>query len=147
FPVSSKSSLEEKEQNLPLNEEMQAFEHSFYPFIEEDLAALTIETAMWDVNRAKSMLDSFIHTANLDDTAQEKAIEQLRHKLNQFETVVYDVQTSTAENRMKERIERQIHFVLERLFIRYHDMFSQFFNPTTIRSEERRVGKEWRSWM
>src|SRR5699024_4057121 len=38
FHVSSKSSLEEKEQNLPLNEEMQAFEQSFYPFIEEDLA-------------------------------------------------------------------------------------------------------------
>src|SRR5699024_3597381 len=33
FPVSSKSSLEEKEQNLPLYEEMQAFELSCYPFI------------------------------------------------------------------------------------------------------------------
>lgn len=132
FPVSSKSSLEEKEQNLPLNKEMQAFENSFYPFIEEDLAALTIETALWDVNRAKSTLDSFIHAANLDDTAQEKAIQQLQNKLEQFKTVVHDVQTSTAENRIKERIERQIHFVLERLFIRYHDMFSQFFNPTTI---------------
>ena len=142
FPVSSKSSLEEKEQNLSLNEEMQAFEQSFYPFIEEDLAALTIETAMWDVNRAKSMLDSFIHAANLDDTAQEKAIEQLQHKLNQFETVVYDVQTSTAENRMKERIERQIHFVLERLFIRYHDIFSQFFNPTTITASGKKAQKQ-----
>src|SRR5699024_6517959 len=105
FPVSSKSSLEEKEQNLPLNEEMQTFEQSFYPFIEEDLTTLTIETAMWDVNLAKNKLKNFIHAANVDDTDQEKAIEQLQHKLNQIETVVYDEQTSTAEKRMKERIE------------------------------------------
>src|SRR5699024_12187171 len=37
-----------------------------------------------------------------------------------------------SKERIMERIERQLHFVLERLYIRFHDIFSEHFNPTTI---------------
>src|SRR5690625_4092883 len=132
FPVSSKKSLEEKQQNISLNEEMQTLEASFYQFIEEDLAALTIESALWDITRAKNMLDRFINAANLDQSEQAQQIQQLKNKEEAFSTIIRNVKTDLAENRINERIERQLHFVLERLFIRFHDMFSQFFNPTTI---------------
>src|SRR5690625_3943005 len=78
------------------------------------------------------MLDRFINAANLDETKQQKEIQQLRQKAETFNTMVYEVNTTIAENQIEERINRQLHFVLERLFIRFHDMFSQFFNPTTI---------------
>lgn len=38
-----------------------------------------------------------------------------------------------------ERIERQLHFVLERLYIRFHDMFTEHFNPTTITKSGRQA--------
>lgn len=139
FPVSSKLSLEEKLANSTLNDEMQSFEASFYQFIEEDLAALTIESAVWDITRAHKMLENFIATADLDETEQEMAIQQLKNKQASFATIVHTINTELAENRIVERMERQLHFVSERLFIRFHDMFSQFFNPTTITASGRKA--------
>lgn len=132
YPVSSKQSLEEKQQDISLNDEMQAFESSFYQFIEEDLAALTIESSVWDMTRAKNMLDHFLTATNLDEREQALQIQQLKDKQADFSTIIQKVNTELAEKRIDERIERQLHFVLERLFIRFHDMFTQFFNPTTI---------------
>lgn len=132
FPVSSKLSLEEKVNNQALNTQMHNFESQFYKFIEEDLAALTIESAMWDINRAQSILKNFINTARLDKTEQNKHIEDLQVRQKNINQLVANLNTDVAAKRMKERIARQLHFVLERLYIRFHDMFTQFFNPTTI---------------
>ncbi len=142
FPVSSKLSLEEKQEEISLNEEMQAFETSFYQFIEEDLAALTIESSIWDMTRAQNMLDNFLGTANLDESEQAQQIQQLKDKQEAFSTIIRNVKTDLAENRINERIERQLHFVLERLFIRFHDMFSQFFNPTTITNSGKKAQEQ-----
>src|SRR5699024_4553116 len=50
--------------------------------------------------------------------------------------------SSVAEQRILERVERQLHFVLERLYIRFHDMFSEHFNPTTITASGREAIKQ-----
>src|SRR5699024_6418162 len=76
YPVSSKKSLIEKTNKLPLNEEMHHFEENFYTFIEEDLASLTIQSAIWDMNRAKTTLDHFIQSAHL--TADERKAQVIR---------------------------------------------------------------------
>src|SRR5699024_10674795 len=44
-----------------------------------------------------------------------------------------------SQQRIAERIERQLHFVLERLYIRFHDMFTEHFNPTTITASGRQA--------
>src|SRR5690625_7992250 len=41
------------------------------------------------------------------------------------------------KQQLKERIERQLYYVMDRLYIRFHDMFSEHFNPTTITGEGR----------
>lgn len=132
FPVSSKLSLDEKVNNQPLNNEMQNFEEQFYKFIEEDLAALTIESVIWDINRAKSMLRNFLDAVNLDKSAQNKHIEVLQINQENIIQLVDNINATVSAQRVDERIARQLHFVLERLYIRFHDMFTQFFNPTTI---------------
>src|SRR5690625_6361046 len=67
YPVSSKLSLEEKENGLSLNKEMSHFENEFYQFIEQDLAQLTIDSAVWDIERGKQLLinRSEEHTSEL----------------------------------------------------------------------------------
>ncbi|MEI3604804.1 dynamin family protein [Pseudogracilibacillus sp. SE30717A] len=142
FPVSSKASLEEKVNHLPLNEEMKNFENDFYTFIEEDLAALTIQAAIWDINRAKLTLSNFITSANLDQSVKKEHIEQLNSKRETFKHIINNTNTDVSGQRLKERIERQLHFVLERLYIRFHDMFTEHFNPTTITKSGRQAVSE-----
>src|SRR5699024_7319223 len=59
FPVSSKRSLAEKIDGQELNEEMNAFEEDFFRFIDEDLTALTVESSLWDMERARNTLQQF----------------------------------------------------------------------------------------
>src|SRR5690625_6910321 len=63
FSVSSKLSLEEKQHKQPLNNEMQDFEQTLYTFIEEDLAQLMLQSAIWDVKDRKSTRLNSSHVA------------------------------------------------------------------------------------
>lgn len=139
FPVSSKLSLEDKVNDRPLNEEMKTFEHDFYNFIEKELVALTIQSAIWDMNRAKTTLKNFIDSANLDQSEKEKHIRALNGKRENFKQQIRNVNIEVSQQRIKERIERQLHYVLERLYIRFHDMFTEHFNPTTITDSGRKA--------
>lgn len=139
FPVSSKLSLEERIKQINVNNEMKEFEKDFYTFIEEDLAALTIQAAMWDINRTKLTLENFITSANLDQNVREQRIEQLKEQKQKFKNVIANTNIDISNKRIMERIERQLHFVLERLYIRFHDMFTEHFNPTTITKSGRQA--------
>src|SRR5699024_7400428 len=37
------------------------------------------------------------------------------------------------------RIERQLYFVLERFYIRFHDLFTEHFNPSTINEKGKKA--------
>ncbi len=63
---------------------MKTFEHDFYNFIEKELVALTVQSAIWDINRAKITLQNFIDSANLDQSEKEKHIDALNEKRTNF---------------------------------------------------------------
>lgn len=139
YPVSSKLSLENKLEQQPLNEEMSQFENDFYKFIEQDLAQLTIESALWDIERGKNLLSSYIKTVGLTNEEQVTYIESLKETAVEMHKLVSEFNFPVYESRLLERITRQLHFVHERLYIRFHDMFTQHFNPTTITESGRKA--------
>ncbi len=53
--------------------------------------------------------------------------------------MIRNVNIEVSQQQIKERIERQLHYVLERLYIRFHDMFTEHFNPTTITDSGRKA--------
>lgn len=142
YPVSSKNSLEEKLTNSKLNEQMATFEKEFYQFIEHDLQLLTYQAAIWDIKRAKTQLEAVIHTATLDEQAKDKYIAQLKEKDIQAKELVSQKEYKHIFNQNEERIKRQLHYVNERFYIRFHDMFTQYFNPTTITENGKRAHKQ-----
>ncbi len=142
YPVSSKLSLENKLDNLPLNKEMSNFEDDFYQFIENDLAKLTIDSALWDIERGKQLLKNYIETVGLTDEEQTDYIESLKKSSIKMHKLVNEFNYPVYENRLLERITRQLHFVHERLYIRFHDMFTQHFNPTTVTESGRKAQDE-----
>src|SRR5699024_11727054 len=79
YPVSSKLSLEEKENGLSLNEEMNHLESEFYQFIEKDLAQLTIDSAVWYIERGKQLLIIYIKKVGLSDEVQIDYVEELKN--------------------------------------------------------------------
>ena len=139
YPLSSKKSLQEKVNNETLNEQMETFESTFYHFIEHDLHALTYEAAIWDINRVKTRLENIIQSAKLDESEREKQIIRLQEKQSEGLKLLENKIADNLVERAKERIERQLHFVKERMFIRFHDMFQEHFNPTTVTENGRQA--------
>lgn len=139
FPLSSKLSLKEKENNELLNEQMSTFENTFEYFIEHDLYLLTYEAAIWDMKRVQSRIKHIIHSAQLDEREKEVHIKQLRDTKQQANDLLQSKIVDNLLERTIERIERQLHFVNERVYIRFHDMFTEHFNPTTITENGRQA--------
>lgn len=139
YPLSSKLSLEQKEANEELNEQMLAFESTFQHFVEHDLHALTYEAVIWDMKRAESRIDKVIQSAKLDEQAKETMVEELETKRTEALNLIAGKTVENLIERTEERIERQLHFVKERLYIRFHDMFQEHFNPTTITENGRQA--------
>ena len=142
YPVSSKLSLEDKLANQPLNEQMRNFEDEFFHFIEYDLAQLTIDSVVWDIKRSFDTLNNYIDMTAMTVDEQSNYLNELKSEKDETLQAIKDFNYELYHSRLTQRIERQLHFVKERLGIRFHEMFSQFFNPTTITQNGRKAMQE-----
>lgn len=142
FPVSSKLSMEQKLNGLTLNDQMKAFEDSFYSFIHHDLAALTIESALWDMKRVHETMEHYISSLALDQSERAEQKRTLKRDVKEAAVVINDYETVVYEQQIEQRIEKQLYYVIERLGIRYHDMFKEMFNPTTITENGRKANAQ-----
>ncbi|RKQ37590.1 dynamin family protein [Oceanobacillus halophilus] len=132
YPVSSKRSLNEKQNQETLNDQMATFEEKFYQFMNFDLAALTIDSALWDIKRTYHAMNSYIESMNLDEAAKESRKSELYDKRIKLTEELVNIETSIYDDRIHDKIDKQLYYVLERLSIRFHDMFKEYFNPTTV---------------
>ena len=132
YPVSSKQSLKEKLEKQVLNTEMQDFEKAFYSFIHNDLAYLSMESALLDIYRAYQTLSSYIKSANLNEQEKRNYRDVLLQNQNNLKRTIDNTDVRLYDERIAQKIEKQLHYVKERFSIRYHDIFKEMFNPTTI---------------
>ncbi|HLR81290.1 MAG TPA: dynamin family protein [Bacillota bacterium] len=139
YPLSSKESLNDKLNEQPLNKQMAAFERSFHSFIDDDLDALMVESALFDINRTRQSLESLIETVNLNEQEKDEYEQHLLHEQRQVEQVIQEIDIQLIEDRLRHRIDRQLHYVKERFSIRFHDLFKDTFNPTTITESGRKA--------
>ncbi|WP_147294874.1 dynamin family protein [Oceanobacillus arenosus] len=132
YPVSSKNALIDKQSNQRLNQQMQYFENHFYQFIHHDLTALTVESARWDITRTFQTMKHSIETLQLDENQKDAYKQRLIMKKEQLVTEITSIKATVNEERLIQKIDKQLYFVIERLSIRFHDMYKEFFNPTTV---------------
>lgn len=145
FPVSSKQSLESKLANKPLNDQMQKFEDRFYQFIQTDLAKLTVDSTLWDIRRTFQSLSQYIKSVNLNEDEKENRKQELVDHRDKLAEKIDNIQSVTYDKQIEQKIEKQLYYVLERLSIRFHDMFKETFNPTTITESGRKAQEQLRS--
>src|SRR5699024_1145984 len=105
-------------------------------------AQLTIDSAVWDIERGKQLLINYIKTVGLSDEEQIDYVESLKNNAAEMQNLVKEFNYSLYESRLLERITRQLHFVHERLYIRFHDLVTQQYNPTNITEAGRKAKEE-----
>src|SRR5699024_7662468 len=104
----------------------------FYGLIDYHLITLTAECSDRDMTRILTMLESFIHSQELNEADRKSKINELMKQRKPAVSAIEQTNMSVFEERLMHRIDRQLHFVLDRLYIASHDMSSEFFNPSII---------------
>ncbi|MBY7143554.1 dynamin family protein [Virgibacillus sp. NKC19-3] len=132
YPVSSKLALKSKQNRQHVHEQMQQFEDNFYHFIRNDLSLLTVKATLWDIKRSYQTLQHYIESLNLDHKEKSRRKHDLLSKKDIVMQKLKKFDTEVHKKQIAQKIEKQLFYVLERLAIRYHDMFKESFNPTTI---------------
>jgi replication fork clamp-binding protein CrfC len=132
YPVSSKLSLENKRKGQTLNDKMNRFENAFFHFIHRDITSLTVNAAVWDLQRLYSQTRTYLDSLHMDRNEKEALKMSLTAKKATLNETIAGFQTKAYETQILQKVEKQLFYVLERLSIRFHDMFKEMFNPTTI---------------
>lgn len=134
FPISSQYSLNKD----PNNKQMVTLKTAFNNFMERELSALTMKSALWDLKRVSQLLQQYRITTTMREENHLKYWEELQQKAQNLKVLVKEAKTKHYKDQLLERIHRQLHYVGERVIIRFHDIFRQSFHPTNISSGNRR---------
>lgn len=141
YPISSKQIIENQDQDSPNQKKFDLFLKDFFSFLNNELPALTMESAYVDIKRSLHALDGYIDYVQLDGEEKEERAKQLHaYEENMYEWMDHRA-TKAYEEQIKNRIERQLFYVVERFEIRFHDFFKETLNPATI-TESGRKGQE-----
>src|SRR5690625_3455168 len=108
------------------------FEKAFFHFIHHDLTSLTVEAALWDLQRIHQQIQQYLQSLDMDNKEKEQFKLTLTKRKESLNETIFRVETNVFEKQMEQKMEKQLFYVIERLSIRFHDMFKEMFNPTTI---------------
>ncbi|WP_429340168.1 dynamin family protein [Ornithinibacillus bavariensis] len=142
YPVSSKISLEEKLTNQPLNRQIATFENDFYAFLENELSQIAVSAAIFDLERVGQQLSHMIKKANLDEMEKASYKISLQEKKKDLLLAAETDPGNLYLERIRQKIQKQLHYVGERIGIRFHDIFKDYFNPTTVTESGRKAMRQ-----
>lgn len=132
YPVSSKQSLQEKLSENVLNDNMRSFENDFYSFLVNELSSLAVKSAIHDLTRTKKLLEHYSEKANLNEQEKQRYKTELVQKQKELLAVISSTEETLYEGKIQQKVDKQLHYVTERMTIRFHDMFKDKYNPTTV---------------
>ncbi|ENH96980.1 hypothetical protein J416_07872 [Gracilibacillus halophilus YIM-C55.5] len=140
FPLSSKQALDQKSRGEQ-DERFTEFETVFYQFISQELTQISMRAIYTDIERAYRFVNRWLHTLTLDAEDKEQFLKRyLKHQNHMVEKIdSFDQQHLYAELRQKQ--EKQMFFVKQRLGIQFLDVFRSHIHPGAIQSNGKK-GKE-----
>ncbi|WP_052345775.1 dynamin family protein [Paucisalibacillus sp. EB02] len=139
YPISSKKSLKEKQEKKQINDQIHKFEEDFYAFLENELSHLAVKSAVHELKRSMQLVKQFKHKASLNEQEKSKYKQILLERKDRLLNTVDSGDDSTYNERVYQKISKQLHYVVERISIRFHDMFKDKFNPTTVTESGRKA--------
>ncbi|WP_416826683.1 dynamin family protein [Ectobacillus polymachus] len=144
FPLSSLYALDEKLGTI--KEEgtygvlkqsgMKAFEEAFTTFIMRDLMLVSLTSLQSKIQSSHRFVTNILSNAKAG--IEEKEIKRKQYNKEQ-EAIVQIISTYsvlTEEQALVQEIRELLFYVKQRVMLRYHDVFIEFINPGTLRSDK-----------
>lgn len=151
FPVSSLQALDGKldgNAELLKRSGIEAFEHSFLSFIQNDLGRLAIEAAEEDLKRAAATVAGWLQSAEGDAAAREAELKELLLAVSDAKREISELQSASMPEQLKQELSELLYYVIQRIQYRFGEFYNLAFNPASLQDDGRDLRKAiWTSWL
>ncbi|HLQ71744.1 MAG TPA: dynamin family protein, partial [Bacillota bacterium] len=141
FPLSSKNALSSKQEGTALQKGIRHFEEAFYTFIQQDLPALSIQSAFHDIRRVYQAVQTYLESIELNQEERNAKLQSIYKEQADFHDFIVHQDMDIMEKQCVQKVEKQIYYVEDRMKIGFHDMFKEAYNPASI-TESGKEGQE-----
>lgn len=144
FPISSLFALEEKlgtvkekgTYGVLETSGIAAFEEAFTTFIMRDLMLVSLSSLQSDVKSAHNLVASILANAKAGNEEKEVKRKQYKQEHASILEMISTYSVLTEEQALVQEIRELLFYVKKRVMLRYNDVFIEFFNPATLRSDK-----------
>lgn len=132
YPVSSQTALAAKQGKTETAAAFNEFEKAFKHFTMEELTDIAVKAAEEGAARVTRTLDSFLTAAREDETVRQRKHDEALQTKQKIKTVVYGMSEGTEKQALAQEIDQLLHYVEQRVSLRYLDLFKETFNPSVL---------------
>ncbi|MEI4830540.1 dynamin family protein [Bacillus sp. FJAT-53711] len=143
FAISSLFALEEK-QGKDISPEtygilkhsgLAPFEQAFTSFIMRDLMLVSIHSLYGALQNGYKLLTNMIESATQGNEEKEKKRKKYEAEREELLHMITSHSVVTEEMALENEVKELLYYVKQRLFLRYNDVFTEFINPASLRTQ------------
>ncbi|OEH93011.1 hypothetical protein BFG57_14015 [Bacillus solimangrovi] len=137
YPISSKRALEAKNgKPNSYGDNFLVFEDALQRFIQNELTNVAVQAAKTDLQHTKERVQSLLTVAN--EGAEQKAVrkEAALMRLNKSLEMMRDLSSEPYKQSVLQEVEELIHYVEQRIFLRFTDFYNESFHPGAFRNAD-----------
>ncbi|SFJ98467.1 Dynamin family protein [Halobacillus dabanensis] len=135
YSVSSLHALQEKQKDIKKHSGMTNFEQNFRSFLDEELAQMMIASIEEDVVQVMRVLESYIETSQMNEEDRRKEIVKVKEDEEVALQLFKHSFATGAQDALHNKVEKQMHYVHERMMLNFTDLFKRHYNPATIKKD------------
>ncbi|HGH7179426.1 GTPase [Bacillus cereus] len=143
FAISSLCALEEKQgkniekekYGILQNSGIAKFEESFTSFMMRDLMLVSVHALYGALQGANHLLGNMINGAKQGNDEKEKQTKKYEAERDQLLHIISSYSVLAEEQAMQNEVKELLYYVQQRLFLRYNDVFTEFINPASLRTD------------
>ncbi|WP_242217494.1 dynamin family protein [Bacillus cereus group sp. BfR-BA-01380] len=143
FAISSLFALEEK-QGKDISKEaygilqqsgLAQFEQSFTSFIMKDLMLVSVHSLYGALQNGYKLLANMIESAMQGNEEKEQKRQKYEAEREELLHMISSHSVLTEEKALENEVKELLYYVKQRLFLRYNDVFTEFINPASLRTQ------------
>ncbi|UFU01158.1 dynamin family protein [Radiobacillus kanasensis] len=144
FPLSSYDAIQAKLNKKEEPSGFSVFEESFYSFIEEDLVEMLIHSSLFDLKRVQTTLSAYLEDASLSNEEKQSKLRRYEEEKDTILDRIVVLDSNPYRKQIQQKLEKQLYYVSQRIFIEFNQKFKEEFNPSIIKgsAKEARIGLE-----
>ncbi len=135
YSLSSLQGLKEKQTHEKIDSGLLPFEERFERFLQEELTEVLHHSIEHDLNEAVSSLQTIIEHARLSEQDREEKLAMLEDEQSRAQQVLQQKSEARGEKAVIQKVDKQLHFVHQRMMLNFNDYFKNHFNPAVIKGD------------